>query len=182
VGQICQENKNKNRLKMKYINAREKIKSGDLLAFSHGDWKSWNGIKTNMIRIFTRSTYSHVALAWVIGGRVFALEAVRPKLRIYPLSKLGDFYHINLNAKWSQYTEEYALSKIGVDYSQLTAIRAFFTPLENENVQECAAYAIEVMEKDGIFLGYMARPDSVVQAALNNGGNLTFVEGLENEI
>lgn len=167
---------------MKYAEAREKIKSGDLLAFSHGDWKSWDGIKVNLVRLFTLSTYSHVAIAWVVGGRVFALEAVRPKLRIFPLSKLGDFYFVNLDAKWSHSTEEYALSKIGVDYSQLAAIRAFFAPLENENVQECAAYVLEVMEKDGIFLGYMARPDFVVQAALNNGGSLVFVEGGENEI
>lgn len=167
---------------MKYSDVRDKIRSGDLLAFSHGDWKSFAGIKTNMVRIFTRSTYSHVAIAWVIGGRVFALEAVHPKLRIFPLSKLGEFYLINTNAPWSHFTEEYALSKIGVDYSELAAIRAFFKPLENENVQECAAYAMEVLEKDGIFLGYMARPDTVVKAALNNGGLLTFVEGAENEI
>lgn len=161
---------------MKYVDARENIRSGDLLAFSHGDWKTWDGIKVNLVRLFTLSTYSHVAIAWVVGGRVFALEAVRPKLRIFPLSKLGEFYHIKLNATWLQTTEEYALSKIGVDYSQLSAIRAFFVPLENENVQECAAYVLEVMEKDGVFLGYMARPDSVVKAALNIGGTLTFVE------
>lgn len=167
---------------MKYSDVRGKIRSGDLLAFSHGDWKSINGIKTNIVRLFTLSTYSHVAIAWVVGGRVFALEAVQPKLRIFPLSKLGEFYHINTNAKWTHFTEEYALSKIGIDYSQLAAIRAFFQPLENENVQECAAYVMEVLEKDGIFLGYMARPDTVVKAALNNGGLLTFVEGAENEI
>lgn len=163
---------------MKYSEIRPTICSGDLLAFSRGDWKSWDGIKVNFIRIFTRSTYSHVAVAWVVGGRVFALEAVKPKLRIFPLSKLGDFYHVSINAKWKNSTEEYALSKIGVDYSELAAIRAFFAPLENENVQECAAYAMEVLEKDDIHLGYLARPDTVIQAALNRG-KLTYVESGE---
>ena len=160
---------------MIYADARGDIRSGDLLAFSHGDWKSISGIKTNIIRIFTRSEYSHVAIAWVIGGRVFALEAVKPKLRIFPLSKLGDFYYVRIGARWTDFTEEYALSKIGIDYSELAAIRAFFRPLEDENVQECAAYVLEVLEKDDVDLGYMARPDSVVQAALKRGV-LTFVE------
>lgn len=168
---------------MKYSEVRETIKSGDLLAFSHGDWKTWDGIKVNIVRMFTRSTYSHVAIAWVVGGRIFALEAVKPKLRIFPLSKLGEFYHIPLNAKWSEHTEEYALSKIGIEYSELVAMAAFFKPVENENVQECAAYVLEVLEKDGIFLGYMAIPDNVVQEALKRSGKLTFVEGGEkNEI
>lgn len=163
---------------MKYAEVRKEIRSGDLLAFSHGDWKSLQGIQTNIIRIFTRSTYSHVAIAWVVGGRVFALEAVKPKLRIFPLSKLGDFYHVSIGAEWTEYTEEYALSKIGIDYSQLSAIRAFFKPLEDENVKECASYVMEVLEKDDIELGYMARPDSVVQAALKRGV-LTYVESGE---
>lgn len=164
---------------MKYADARPLIKSGDLLAFSHGDWKSWDGIKVNLVRIFTLSTYSHVALAWVVGGRVFALEAVKPKLRIFPLSKLGDFYHIPLNVDWDDVTEEFALSKIGVDYSELAAMRAFFVPLEDGNVQECAAYVMEVVEKSGVSLGHLARPDTVIFTAQLLGSTLTFVEGGE---
>lgn len=162
---------------MKYQEIRNKIRSGDLLAFSHGSWNSWANIKTNFIRLFTRSTYSHVGIAWKINGRLFILEAVKPKLRIFPLSMSGDFYLIPMNAKWSKYTEEFALSKIGTDYSELTAIKAFFTPLEDENVEQCAAYAREILEKDGIDLGAMSRPDTVVLAALNLGKKLTYIEG-----
>jgi hypothetical protein len=167
---------------MKYQEVRSKIKSGDLIAFSHGSWTSWPNIKTNFIRLFTRSTYSHVGIAWKIGGRLFILEAVKPKLRIYPLSTLGDFYLIPMNAKWNKSTEEFALSKIGTDYSELSAIRAFFSPLEDENVQQCAAYAREILEKDGIDLGQMSRPDTVVLAALNLGKKLTYIESEHDEI
>jgi hypothetical protein len=162
---------------MQYSVARSKIKSGDLIAFSHGSWKSWSDIKTNMIRIFTRSAFSHVGIAWVVGGRVLILEAVMPKIRIYPLSLLGDFYHLPQKAKWKKETEEYALSKIGTDYSQYVAVSAFFSPVEDENVQQCCAYAIEVMEREGIDLGPMARPDTVVQKALDNGSSMVFVKG-----
>lgn len=161
---------------MKYQEIRNKIRSGDLLAFSHGSWNSWSNIKTNFIRLFTRSTYSHVGIVWKINGRLFILEAVKPKLRIYPLSLSGDFYHIPMNAKWLKSTEEYALSKIGTEYSELTAIRAFFSPLEDENVEQCAAYVREILEKDGIDLGQMSRPDTVVLAALNLGKKLTYIE------
>ena len=167
---------------MMYTEARPHIRSGDLLAFSHGDWRSWSGIKVNLVRMFTRSTYSHVGIAWVIGERVFVLEAVKPKLRIYPLSSSGDFYRLSMDAPWQQQTEAYALRKIGTDYSELLAMRAFFGPLEKGNVQECAAYAREVLLCDGINLGDRSTPDAVVDAALLLGANIDFVnnpEGLQ---
>ena len=161
---------------MKYSEARPLIRSGDLLAFSEGDWKSWHGIKISLVRMFTRSTYSHVALAWVVGGRVFALEAVVPKLRIYPLSQLGSFYHIPMKAQWKEETEEFALSKIGVEYSQTVAIQAFFEPLDDGTVQECAAYVREVLLIDDINLGNRAVPDSIVFEAQRRGNPLILVE------
>lgn len=161
---------------MRYADARQRIRSGDLLAFSHGDWKTWNGIKVNLVRIFTRSTYSHVGVAWVTAGRVFVLEAVKPKVRIYPLSLSGDFYLLPLAAPWSPETEEFALAHIGVDYSERVAMRAFFGPLEHGSVQECAAYAREVLLCDGIDLGRLSRPDTVVQAAQERGAENLFIK------
>jgi hypothetical protein len=161
---------------VKYSDARPRIKSGDLLAFSHGDWKTWSGIKVNFVRIFTRSTYSHVGIAWVVGGRVFVLEAVKPKTRIFPLSQSGDFYLLPMFAPWREETEEFALTNIGVSYSELTAMKAFFGPLASGNVQECAAYAREVLKCDGIDLGELSRPDSVVQAAMELGAEILFVD------
>lgn len=161
---------------MNYAEARPRIKSGDLLAFSHGDWRSWNGIKVNLVRVFTRSTYSHVGVAWVVAGRVFVLEAVKPKVRIYPLSLSGDFYLLPSNAPWNPGTEEFALIHIGVDYSELVAMQAFFGPLKSGNLQECAAYAREVLKCDGIDLGSRSTPDAVVQAALERGAELLLVE------
>lgn len=160
---------------MNYLDARPTIRSGDMLAFSHGSWRSWGDIKTNAVRIFTRSTYSHVGLAWVVGGRIFVLEAVKPKVRIYPLSGSGDFYLLPSAARWGQDTEELALSSVGIDYSELTAMRAFFGELPAGNMQECAAYVREVLKKDGIDLGRRSTPDAVVQEALARGAEMMFV-------
>lgn len=150
---------------MKYADARSTIRSGDLLAWSHRGWWSWHDFKIQMVRMFTRSEYSHVAIAWVVGGRVFVIEAVEPLVRIYPLSKLGEFYHIALGAPWKPETEEVALSHVGVRYSQLDAIKAFFRPLGPNKVTECAALALNILHADGVDLGERATPDAVVYQA-----------------
>ena len=161
---------------MKYSTVRSSIRSGDLLASSHGSWRSWNEIRTNLVRIFTRSTYSHVGLAWVVGGRVFVLEAVKPKLRIFPLSQWGDFYLVPVDASWRADTEEFALARVGYDYSDLDAVKGFLDCLEPGKVSQCAAFVMEVLRNDGLVLGQRATPDAVVQAALElEGAELVFV-------
>ena len=160
---------------MKYADIRPSIKSGDLIAFGHGSFKSWAEFNVLLVRVFTLSSYSHVAIAWVVGGRVFVLEAVKPLVRIYPLSLSGDFYHLPLGAPWKPETEEFALSRIGVKYSELAAIQAYFKPLDSGSVNQCSAYAREVLLKDGIDLGPLSRPDTVVAAAQQRGAVMTFV-------
>ena len=162
---------------MKYSSIRSDIRSGDLLAFSRGSWRTWNDIKANLVRIFTRSTYNHVGLAWVVSGRVFILEAVQPKLRIYPLSQRGEFFLIGLDASWRADTEEFALARVGYDYSQLDAVKGFLDCLEPGKVSQCAAFVLEVLRGDGTRLGMRATPDAVVQAALAfERTELVFVE------
>lgn len=150
-----------------YKDIRSEIRSGDLLAWSHTSWKSWYDIKIQAVRLFTQSEYCHVGIAWVIGGRVFALEAVQPRVRIFPLSKLTPFYWLPLNAPWAPKTEEYALSIIGESYSQEQAVAAFFKMLkagEDANWQ-CAEYVQTVLKTDGIDLGNVVTPNAIVLAA-----------------
>lgn len=161
---------------MNYSDIRSTIKSGDLLAFSHEGWGSWHDFKVQMVRMFTRSEYSHVGIAWVVGDRVFCIEAVEPCARIYPLSKLGNFYWMPLKAPWKPSTEELALSYVGEEYKSLNAIKAFFKPLPKGDVSECAALAIQVAWADGIDLGNRATPDAVVEAAQAMGHPLYLVQ------
>jgi hypothetical protein len=160
---------------MLYKDIRPTIKSGDLLAFSHKPWNSWKDFKSQMVRVFTRSEYSHVALAWVVGNRIMCLEAVVPEVRIFPLSKLGDFYHISMNAEWKPETEEQALSWVGSAYSQLKAMRAYFHPLAKGDVSECAAYVLNVLATEGINLGVSAVPDKVVLEAQMQGKMMQYI-------
>jgi hypothetical protein len=163
---------------MDYATARPHIKSGDLLAFSHVGWGSWYAWKIQIVRMMTRSEFSHVAIAWVIGGRVFALEAVIPLVRIYPLSKLGDFYHLPLNTHWN-WAEEFAMAHVGTPYSQLKAIRAFFKPVLHDGVTECAEYASDVLLMAGVDLGPIATPTAVVRAAQMQGSPCKLIVNQE---
>ena len=156
---------------MKYADARSLIKSGDLLAWSHRGWGSWYDLQIQAVRIFTRSEYCHVGVAWVIGGRVFVLEAVKPLVRIFPLSKLLPFYWLPLDAPWCVDAEELALSHIGEPYSTLQAINGFLqnlTPGEDSQWQ-CAEYVATVLRTNGVDLGDTITPSALVLAAQNRG-------------
>ena len=160
---------------MDYATARAYIRSGDLVAQSHGNWTTWRGIKINVVRMFRRTTYSHVGIAWVIGGRVLILEAVKPQLRIYPMSRIGDFYLLPLQAQWSEAAEAVELKNVGVEYSELVAMQAAFGPLDQAEVRQCAAYALSVLRADNIDLGNTAIPDALVLAAMQRGATCTLI-------
>ena len=162
---------------MKYADARPSIKSGDLLAWSHrAPWyRSWYDFKIAMVRMFTQSEYSHVGTAWCVGERVFVIEAVTPLVRIFPLSKLLPFYHFPTNAKWTDETLEYALSKVGEPYSQLQAIESFFHLPKDDSLWECAELTRLIGLKSGVNLGVVATPSYVVLNASLNGSTSTLV-------
>ena len=164
---------------MIYKQARPMIRSGDVLAWSHRGINSWHDLKIWFVRMFTRSEYSHVGTAWVVGSRVFVIEAVMPKVRIYPLSKLGDFYWLQMGAYWRKATETLALSFVGDDYSQLQAmVSPFITPPDDRR-WECAELVATVARQDSIDLGAVYTPSEVVLAAQKRGAPLTYVDGGE---
>ena len=132
---------------MKYSEARSLIRSGDPIGYTHRApmWKSWYDFKIGCIRMFTKSRYSHVGVAWVVGDRVFLLEAVTAGVRNFPISLTGDFDWISRDT-WSEDYLSRALSVMGQRYSQLEAIRAPFKPLNMESQEwQCAKYACFVL-------------------------------------
>lgn len=162
---------------MKYASARRMIRSGDVLAWSHRGIRSWHDFKIAMVRLFTRSEYSHVGTAWCVGDRVFVIEAVTPLVRIYPLSKLGNFYWLQMGAYWRKAAESVALSYVGDQYSQWQAVHgAIGTPPEDDRWQ-CAELVAGIAAADSIDLGKEYTPSAIVLAAQKRGSPLIFVEG-----
>jgi hypothetical protein len=118
---------------MQYDQARELIRSGDVLAWSHRPLRTWHDLQIALVRIFTRSEWSHVGIAWAIGGRLFVLEAVsKAGVRIFPLSRAGCFTWVP-RGQWSAVQEQIALAHIGQPYSKWDAIRAFFGLSDSSN-------------------------------------------------
>jgi hypothetical protein len=149
---------------MHYSEMRQTIKSGDILAFSHTSWKSWNDIKVQAVRFFTQSEYSHVGVAWVFGGRVFILEAVKPLVRIFPLSARAEsFYHFAMDAPWNTDVEEFALSVVGQKYSQIEAIESYFYTPKKDNLWQCCEYTREIFAHMDIDLGDKVTPTGIVK-------------------
>jgi hypothetical protein len=164
---------------LKYSDARGHIKSGDLLAWGHTRWGSWYDVQIQLVRMFTRSEYCHVAVAWAFGGRVFVLEAVSTGVRIFPLSRLLPFYWLPQRAKWTPEVEAWALAQVGEPYSKWQAVLAGLGLLKPgaDSIWQCAEYAVEVARRAGIELGATVTPTAVVLEAQKQPWSVTrFVE------
>jgi len=116
------------------------------------------------VRIFTRSEYSHVGIAWAVGGRVLVLEAVSKGVRIFPLSLLLPCYWIPLG-KWSAEIEERALSQVGKPYSRWQAILGGLGRLQGgaDERWQCAEYVATSLGLESPYT-----PSGVVSVVLPN--------------
>lgn len=150
---------------MLYSEVRPAIETGDLLAWRHEGWGSLYDLQIQIVRMATRSEYSHVGLAWKVGGRLFCLEAVGSGIRIMPLSLLGDFYFIPMLIEEDKFAIEFALSKVGEKYSKWQAITSFFGKVKEDGRWQCAEYVNRVLEESGFSIGERnLTPSKVVEA------------------
>lgn len=167
---------------MKYSEMRGSIRSGDLIAFEHEGWKSIADIESQIVKCVTQSAFSHVCVAWVVGGRVFLIEAVVPQVRLMPLSNRAreGFYWIPSEKPMTETELEFGLQWVGVgDYSKWEAILGELELLKigASEKWECAELTIEMRKRSNELLGEKATPADVVKEALKNGYPLKYVEG-----
>lgn len=160
---------------MNYSECRRKIRSGDLLAWSHRGLRSWHDLEIAFVRLATRSEYSHVGIAWVTGGRVFVIDAVNPAVRIHPLSSLLPCFWMACKPM-SSAAENFALATVGQPYSKWQAIRAFFGDLKigTDGRWQCAEHVIKCMWANGVDLACRATPSEVVRTLHERTGNGIF--------
>lgn len=160
---------------MSYKVNREKIKSGDVLAWTHKGIKSWADFEIYIVRLAQRSEYSHVGVAWVIADRLFILESVGSGVRIFPLSKELPCYHIPMDLEWTKEVENYALSKIGEPYSKWEAICGFITgkTTKNDSKWQCAEYTKAILSKAGVETSGRTTPSGLINALLDQGKSLS---------
>ena len=160
---------------MNYEKARTKIRSGDLLAWSHSPWSSWHDIKVQLVRMFTRSEYCHVATAIRRSDdQIDAFEAVLKGVRLFPLEKMLPFYWVPLKrATWNKGVEKWCRDQIGEEYSQWQAILAGMGMLKRageDALWECAELKMEVMERMQVPISCHQTPTDVVRAVQSTYG------------
>ena len=164
---------------MNYAKARETIKTGDLLAWSHGSLRSWKDFQVMLVRVFTRSEYSHVGLAWVANGRVFIIEAVGTGVRIFPLSRELPFYWVQKPSPLTQEAIEFLFARIGAPYSKWQAILAGIGALAKgkDDRWQCAELVLSALALDDDGFGDInATPTAVVKEAMRQWGAIQLVE------
>lgn len=162
---------------MSYEIFRPNIKSGDLLAWSTHRSKGFKRFVNVLIRIFTMSEFSHVGIAWVVGERVFIIEAVNPAVRIYPLSNKVPFYHIGMEIDVKDEHINYLLSRVGEPYSINQAIQAYFGKLKEDKSWQCAELCTSFYKRSGIPLKNSLTPSTLIDAILSfdEQKKLTFI-------
>lgn len=162
----------------KYADIRDQIKTGDLLAWSTGDWRSWHGIQVNLVRMFTRSEFSHVGVACVMAGRVFVIEAVASGVRLFPLSRELPFYWIRRPQALSDQAVEWAFQHIGREYeSKLKMVWAFLTgrSIDRNRRFQCAELVRAIYAEDGEAFPGPDIPSALVNAAMASWGPVEYV-------
>lgn len=161
---------------MKYLEYRNNIRSGDLLAWSHRGFHSFYDLKLQLVRYATRSEYVHVGIAWNFQGRIFVIESVNPTVRIVPLSNLLPCYVIPLKLLWSKETENLAMSYVGKgEYSQVEAIKALLGK-NNSKYLQCVEFARILLKSEGLEFDIKDLPTELVLAAQKLGGYMYYLE------
>jgi hypothetical protein len=160
-----------------YYLYRRKIRSGDLLVWSHGSGGLINGIILTTIKLFTLSEYVHVGVAWKTAGRLFVVEATLDGVKISPLSKKGSFFHIPMNLKWTKEYDCLLLSKIGEPYSIHDAITGYLGILKpgSNDAWQCAELVHSFYAHIGLDLGNAHTPTKIVNNTLVKGYMMTKV-------
>lgn len=148
---------------------RSRIQTGDMLAWgeAYGE-KRFSVLK--LIRLFTISEYGHISIAWRREDGLYHVEAVRPFIRIAKIKDDAAFYVLPMsNVLKKPVDMDFFHDKIGLKYSVLDALRAYFGMVAlKDDKWQCAELAQEFYETQGIDLRAPSpTPAHIVKAAVN---------------
>lgn len=163
---------------MKYSDARQIIKTGDLLAFTHTAWGSWHDFQIHMVRKATESEFAHVGIAYVIYDRVFILESVGSGVRLFPLSRSLPFYFVSNPSSLSGEALEWAFLHLGEPYEskvKMVLAELFNIDLKKNKRLQCSEYVNGILAANNQFLTNTDTPSAIVNAAMAQWGALSFV-------
>lgn len=163
-----------------YQQHREQIKSGDLLAWSG------RGFIGRLVRFSTASSWSHVGIAYVMGGRTWVIEAREfAGVQIVPLSSYLDCIWLPTGANWAESVDSYVISKIGkVGYSYPLAVETWAAAAlgkqkslnPDASTQICSTFASIILRLSGVPLpDCIMTPAQVVDCIINIATRDTYL-------
>ena len=166
-------------VKNDYYSYRRKIKSGDLLVWNKGAGNLLDTVSLFLIKLFTLSEYVHVGIAWRVAGRLFVIEATMGGVRITPLSKRAEFFHLPMGIKWLKSYDSFLLDKVGNSYSIMSVIKGYLGLYVNtkDAKWQCVELANSFYKYTGIDFNDIFTPAKLVTAILKDGGNIFYVSG-----
>lgn len=172
---------------MNYADARNQIKSGDLLAWrSLGSNLGSSSLGLNrlipwLISRVTGGAHTHVGVAWWFHDRLFVLEAKeRVGVQLRALSNTGNFDWIPTNIQWELDVEKFALAKLGKHYSYIEAVASGLGFKVTNDGYICSEYAAELFRQSGVFderISGSPTPTRLVQFWLDQGAPLRAISG-----
>ena len=154
----------------RFISIKE-IKSGDLLVWSKNPASKISDWIIRTVAKLTKSDYGHVGIAWRghdgLDDELFVIEATIPSIQIERLSDRSHFYCVPMDVFWMNRNKRFLLSKLGLPYGYMDALRAFIgTTVEDDKRWQCAELAHAFYKESGLLLGDGYRPKDIVKNAI----------------
>lgn len=157
-----------------YEQVRDRIQTGDALLFrDHHDGALRNKVERWIVRHVTASPYTHVGIAWVEHGRVWVMDLTTKGCAPRLLSRAGNFDWAAAPKPLSDTALQHAFSRFGeLEYSRWEAFIAPFGFLKiGGNARgECAEFALDVWQQDGIAPCDIATPAAVADGVMQKWG------------
>lgn len=147
---------------------REKIRSGDLLAWSQDPNKDSKFFRfLPIVRFLTASEFGHVGIAYRREGILYVYEATIPKVKLRKIREDEVFYHCPVSFNWSDSAKAWLDDKIGCRYSIFDGVRAYFgITAKRDDRWQCAELSRDFYIENGISLNCHPTPTALVNEVM----------------
>lgn len=150
---------------LQYSAIRDQLKTGDLLAWRVTKMNSFIDFILYLDQKIFKAEYTHVGMVVKIGERILVVEATPPAVRIYPLSRLDDFYWIKTYSPQHEKDIDMLFSQVGKEYSLLDLIKIKLRLKNSNHDYYCSELASDFYNSNGLICDEFAglTPDTIVQ-------------------
>lgn len=158
-----------------YSEIRNTLKTGDLISWKSGRITSFFDIILFFYQKILKPKSIHTGLIIKIGDRMFVAEARPPEVRLFPLSKMNDFYILRLGLKKNYKDYDRILRQMGVPYGYIDLLKGILGFKNSTKKLYCSEQCAKFYVERGFFpteiFNMAARtPDSLIKVAMDISG------------